>query len=126
VVAVNAGDLDSRALVWLLWAKPRIPMRRQTTAAFTLIEPLVVITIIAILASFALPAYTTVQTRALQTKDLSNSKQIALALKQFASDHVGYFPAKAPDADYDTANPLVFGQHVQRRLLVVVSELPPE
>lgn len=78
-------------------------MKRQTTSAFTLIELLVVITIIAILASFALPAYTTVQTRANQTKDLSNGKQVGLALKQFASDHDGYFPARVPAADYETA-----------------------
>ena len=81
-------------------------MTKPTTAAFTLIELLVVITIIAILASFALPAYTTVQTRANQTKDLSNGKQIGLALKQFASDHDGYYPARAPSADYETATPL--------------------
>jgi prepilin-type N-terminal cleavage/methylation domain-containing protein len=81
-------------------------MTKKIQAAFTLIELLVVITIIAILASFALPAYTTVQTRANQTKDLSNGKQIGLALKQFASDNDGYFPARIPAADYSTANPL--------------------
>ena len=80
--------------------------KKIEAAAFTLIELLVVITIIAILASFALPAYTTVQTRANQTKDLSNGKQIGLALKQFASDHNGYYPSNVPGADYDTAAPL--------------------
>ncbi|HEV2046498.1 MAG TPA: type II secretion system protein [Chthoniobacterales bacterium] len=78
-------------------------MKRQPPTAFTLIELLVVITIIAILASFALPAYTAVQERAQQTKDLSNAKQIALALKQFAADNNGSFPAKAPGADYAAA-----------------------
>ncbi|MFN2542009.1 MAG: type II secretion system protein [Chthoniobacterales bacterium] len=79
-------------------------MKRNVRAAFTLIELLVVITIIAILASFALPAYTTVQERAQQTKDLSNAKQIGLALKQFASDNNGTFPNKMPAAgDYSAA-----------------------
>ena len=81
-------------------------MKRNLHAAFTLIELLVVITIIAILASFALPAYTTVQERAQQTKDLSNAKQIGLALKQFASDNNGSFPNKVPSADYATASVL--------------------
>ncbi|HEY6111176.1 MAG TPA: type II secretion system protein [Chthoniobacterales bacterium] len=82
---------------------------KRDLRGFTLIELLVVITIIAILASFALPAYTTVQMRAQQTKDLSNIKQIGLALKQFASDNNGSFPNKVPSADYSTAAALTAG-----------------
>ena len=61
---------------------------------FTLIELLVVIAIIAILASIALPVFSSVQERGKQTKDMSNAKQIALALKQFALDNDGQFPSK--------------------------------
>ena len=75
----------------------------KTSSAFTLIELLVVIAIIAVLASIALPAFTAVQERGKQTKDMSNGKQIALALKQFSTDHNGVFPAKKPGANYDTA-----------------------
>src|SRR5215471_8255388 len=75
----------------------------RTSSAFTLIELLVVIAIIAVLASIALPAFTAVQERGKQTKDMSNGKQIALALKQFATDHDGTFPNKEPAADYATA-----------------------
>jgi prepilin-type N-terminal cleavage/methylation domain-containing protein len=64
----------------------------RNSAAFTLIELLVVIAIIAILASAALPVFTTVQERGQQTKDLSNAKQIALACKIYAGDHDGKFP----------------------------------
>lgn len=78
-------------------------MNKHTTPAFTLIELLIVITIIAVLASIALPAYTGIQERANQTKDLSNSKQIALALRQFAIDNNGSFPAKKPGIDYSQA-----------------------
>ena len=84
-------------------------MKKSALAAFTLIELLVVITIIAILASFALPAYTAVQERAQQTKDLSNGKQIALALKQFATDNNGSFPSKSPGTDYAAAATLAAG-----------------
>src|SRR5216684_1898033 len=102
-------------------------MKKKTTVpAFTLIELLVVITIIAILASFVLPAYTAVQERAQQTKDLSNAKQIALALKQFAADNNGAFPSKAPGADFivgDAGGGLDRNQRLQRCVLVALSEL---
>ena len=78
-------------------------------SAFTLIELLVVITIIAILASIALPVFNGVTERANQTKDLSNAKQIGLALKLFASDNNGAFPSKAPAADYNTGTDLAAG-----------------
>jgi prepilin-type N-terminal cleavage/methylation domain-containing protein len=87
----------------------------KPSSAFTLIELLVVIAIIAILASIALPAFTAVQERGRQTKDMSNGKQIALALKQFAVDHNGVFPNKQPDVvstNYDAgAIPLATGMH---------------
>jgi prepilin-type N-terminal cleavage/methylation domain-containing protein len=76
---------------------------KKNNSAFTLIELLVVITIIAILASIALPVFNGVTERANQTKDLSNSKQIAIAMKLFASDNNGLFPSKAPDVDYNSA-----------------------
>jgi prepilin-type N-terminal cleavage/methylation domain-containing protein len=82
-------------------------MIRKATAAFTLIELLIVITIIAVLAGIALPAYNGVKERGDQTKDLSNAKQIALAMRQFAIDNNGAYPSKAVDAaakgDYSAA-----------------------
>lgn len=81
-------------------------MRKNNSSAFTLIELLIVITIIAVLASIALPAYNGIQERANQTKDLSNGKQIALALKLFASDNNGAYPSKIPttvSSDYASA-----------------------
>jgi prepilin-type N-terminal cleavage/methylation domain-containing protein len=71
-----------------------MPMKKNNITAFTLIELLVVIAIIAILASIALPAFSSVQERAKQTKDLSNGKQVALSLRQFALDNNGDFPNK--------------------------------
>jgi prepilin-type N-terminal cleavage/methylation domain-containing protein len=75
-------------------------MIKKNLSAFTLIELLIVIAIIAILASFALPAFLGVQERAKQTKDLSNGKQIVLALRQFALDNNGSFPQTVPAAAY--------------------------
>ena len=69
-------------------------MKRNSSAAFTLIELLVVIAIIAVLASIAVPVFSTVQERGAQTKDLSNAKQIALACKIYAADNDGKYPDK--------------------------------
>ena len=79
---------------------------KKPHSAFTLIELLVVITIIAILASIALPVFNGVTERANQTKDLSNAKQIGLALKLFASDNNGAFPSKAPAAGLQRSAPI--------------------
>ena len=79
---------------------------KKTSAAFTLIELLIVITIIAVLASIALPAYTGIQERATKPRILSNAKQVALALSQFAIDNNGSYPAKVSGADYNTSSAL--------------------
>jgi len=86
-------------------------MIKKTSSAFTLIELLVVIAIIAILASIALPAFSAVQERAKQTKDLSNGKQVALSLKQFALDNNGVFPNAIYGGgnNYAAAPPLAAG-----------------
>jgi prepilin-type N-terminal cleavage/methylation domain-containing protein len=73
--------------------------QRERISAFTLIELLVVIAIIAILASIALPVFSSVQERGKQTKDLGNAKQIALACKLFAGDHDGKFPYQNGTSD---------------------------
>jgi len=74
--------------------RPVLPARiNPARSAFTLIELLVVITIIAILAGIAVPVFTAVQTKAAQAKALSNARQIALALRLYASDHSGIFPS---------------------------------
>lgn len=46
----------------------------------------------AILAGLALPAFTGVREKALETKSMSNAKQLGLACKQYAIDNNGNFP----------------------------------
>jgi len=68
-------------------------LSKSTQTAFTLIELLVVISIIAILAGIALPVFGAAQTNAAQTKGLSNGKQIGTALRLFAGQNDGLYPA---------------------------------
>jgi len=88
---------------------------KRNLSAFTLIELLVVITIIAILASIAFPVFNTVTERANQTKDLSNIRQIGVALKLFASDHEGSFPVTT-DPEDSASGPITTANQAFREL----------
>lgn len=59
---------------------------------FTLIELLVVIAIIAILAAILFPVFAKAREKARQSACMSNMKQIALGLTQYASDYDGSYP----------------------------------
>ncbi len=59
---------------------------------FTLVELLVVISIIAILAALLLPALASGHTRARRTACLSNLRQVGLAVISYASDNSGNIP----------------------------------
>ena len=62
------------------------PQRRRLAAAFTLIELLTVIAIIAILSALLLTALSKARNRAGQTIDVNNLKQIETAVQIYATD----------------------------------------
>jgi len=61
-------------------------MKRNSVAAFTLIEMLVVISIIVVLAAFAGPALFSALTKGQMTASVNNSRQLFLAGQQMALD----------------------------------------
>ncbi len=67
-------------------------VRRKWLAAFTLIELLTVIAIIAILAGLILPVYFTARGEAYQISCISNLRQIGMAIEMYASDSNGLYP----------------------------------
>ena len=62
------------------------------TCAFTLIEIIVVLGVIAIMMSLTYPAYLTISQRARGTKDMSNLRQIGAATQMYMNDNNGVFP----------------------------------
>lgn len=67
--------------------------------AFTLIEILVVIAIIAILSAILLPVFFTVRGRARQASCISNLRQIGNAVQMYTQDYDGRYPYAVDPSD---------------------------
>src|SRR2546422_10100149 len=64
----------------------------RTRRGFTLIEPLVVIAIIAILAAILFPVFAQAREKARAASCLSNVKQLGLGIAMYTQDHDDFMP----------------------------------
>jgi prepilin-type processing-associated H-X9-DG protein len=76
-----------------------LPRLHRRAAAFTLVELLVIIGIIAILAALLLPALLGGKLRAQRIWCVGNLRQTGIAFQNFAHDHAGKFPMAVPVSD---------------------------
>lgn len=70
--------------------------RRRTRRAFTLIELLIVIGVIAVLLAILLPVLFSMRERGRRTACLSNLHQLDTALLMYTQDADGFFPTRGP------------------------------
>ena len=69
-------------------------MKARSPSAFTLIELLIVISIVAVLAGILLPVYNAVQLSARRTQSLNNMRQFGTALISYCGDNNGQLPTE--------------------------------
>jgi len=83
---------------------------RNNRKAFTLVELLVVIGIIAVLISLLLPALNKARQSALSIKCLSNLRQIGIGMVSYVNDNKGYAMSANPDYPGSVGTPGIYWQ----------------
>ncbi|MGV3615432.1 MAG: type II secretion system protein [Fimbriimonas sp.] len=91
----------------LLTYIPSVAPRRPR--AFTLIEVLVVIAIIAVLAGILFPVFARAKEKAKQTTCLSNQRQLGFALNLYTQDNDDKAPSSSPPTLFKGAVPIGMG-----------------
>ena len=87
----------------------------QLARAFTLIEVIVVLAIIVIMMAMVYPAYTTISERAKAIKDMSNLRQIGLAMQMYLNDKDSILPAIDAAPGIGTiVNPVIYPKYIDK------------
>jgi prepilin-type N-terminal cleavage/methylation domain-containing protein len=76
-------------------------MKRRAQLAFTLIELMIAITIIAILAAILIPNFKKARVRSQLTTCVANCKTVGTALEMYAVDYGGRYPQNSGGAGLD-------------------------
>jgi len=107
----------------------------RSTAAFTLVELLVVMAVIAVLASLLLPALGRAQDKARATECVSNLRQWGLAYRQYADDNQDFLPRRGQGVqplaqidrseDWFNALPPYFATQPYQQLFAANQKLKP-
>ncbi|GJM24424.1 MAG: hypothetical protein DHS20C16_08390 [Phycisphaerae bacterium] len=85
--------------------KETLLKRESTRTAFTLVELLVVVSIIALLISILLPSLRSARDQAKQAKCLAHMRGTGQAISLFAADHNGRFQITTDEVGLDLADP---------------------
>jgi prepilin-type N-terminal cleavage/methylation domain-containing protein/prepilin-type processing-associated H-X9-DG protein len=81
--------------------------------AFTLIEMIVVLGVIAIMMSMIYPVYTSISQRARATKDMSNLRQIGILMQTYLNDKDGILPViNAAPGIGTNASPVIYPNYI--------------
>ncbi|HXG47983.1 MAG TPA: type II secretion system protein [Methylomirabilota bacterium] len=84
-------------------------LTRQASWAFTLVELLVVITIVGVIAALLLPALERAREQARSTACRTNLRQLSLAIYLYADENESYLPWAPIEADRNKEGDFVFG-----------------
>jgi type II secretion system protein G len=82
---------------------------RERQRGFTLVELMVVVAIIALIASIVIPNYVHARAQASVVDSIANMKQIAVALESYYADNQCYPGSSGCAASGATVNPNLFG-----------------